>query len=296
MKTLFTTFILILIYSVYNNAQSYQVFPLKSENKWFYHYYEWNGFTSQTFDSKNIFLILETKGEVKKDDGQNYFQFDLSLWDSSSNDSYKFKFWKSRFFRQSGNYVFEYGSYLSPLIDFSSTSENKNILGYVMKIFRTHYGPGYYEYITDSLGFSVINGYIDQYNQWYYYLVGCIIDGKVYGDTLNNYIITEIANKKDNLPTTFSLYQNFPNPFNPSTAIKYQIPKSGLVQLKVYDILGREVATLANEYQTAGEHSVQFSAANNQPATSNNQLTSGVYFYQLKSGNYTQTKKLVLMK
>ena len=110
------------------------------------------------------------------------------------------------------------------------------------------------------------------------------------------HLITALDDKGNKVPNEFILYQNYPNPFNPTTTIKYQIPKSGLVQLKVYDILGREVATLVNEYQTAGEHSVQFSAANNQPATSNNQLTSGVYFYQLKSGNYTQTKKLVLMK
>ena len=97
-------------------------------------------------------------------------------------------------------------------------------------------------------------------------------------------------------PNNFSLEQNYPNPFNPTTTIKYQIPKSGLVQLKVYDILGREVAALVNEYQTAGEHLINFTTDNNQQTTNPHQLSSGVYFYQLKSGNYTQTKKLVLMK
>ncbi len=110
------------------------------------------------------------------------------------------------------------------------------------------------------------------------------------------HLITALDDKGNKVPNEFILYQNYPNPFNPSTTIKYQIPKSGLVQLKVYDILGREVAALVNEYQTAGEHLINFTTDNNQQTTNPHQLSSGVYFYQLKSGNYTQTKKLVLMK
>ena len=95
---------------------------------------------------------------------------------------------------------------------------------------------------------------------------------------------------------TFILYQNYPNPFNPSTTIKYQIPKSGMVQLKVYNILGREVATIVNEFQTAGEHSVQFSSDNMLQTTNHKQLSSGVYIYQLNAGSFVFTKKLLLLK
>ena len=81
--------------------------------------------------------------------------------------------------------------------------------------------------------------------------------------------------------------QNFPNPFNPSTTINYQIPKDGMVTIKIYDILGREIRTLVNEYKPAGRYNITFNASN---------LASGVYIYQLKSGSFVASKKLVLMK
>jgi hypothetical protein len=89
-------------------------------------------------------------------------------------------------------------------------------------------------------------------------------------------------------PGNFVLNQNYPNPFNPSTNIEYRIPKSEFVSLKVYDVLGREVHTLVNENQRAGNHSIQFDAG---------QLASGVYFYILQAGNeFTETKKILLMR
>ena len=88
---------------------------------------------------------------------------------------------------------------------------------------------------------------------------------------------------------TYSLFQNYPNPFNPSTIISYQLPKAGNVTLKVYDVLGREVATLVDEYRNAGSYNVQF--------TMNNvQLSSGIYFYQLKACDFVETKKMLLIK
>jgi hypothetical protein len=89
------------------------------------------------------------------------------------------------------------------------------------------------------------------------------------------------------VPFEFALAQNYPNPFNPSTKIKFQIADVGLVSLKVYDILGKEVMTLVNEQKPAGFYEVEFDASS---------LTSGVYFYQLKSGSLVQTRKMVLLK
>ena len=90
-------------------------------------------------------------------------------------------------------------------------------------------------------------------------------------------------------PTDFTLQQNYPNPFNPSTIISYELPAAGEVSLKVYDVLGKEVATLVNEYRNAGSYNVQF--------TMNNlQLSSGIYFYQLKTGDFFETKKMTLVK
>ncbi|MEW5843530.1 MAG: M6 family metalloprotease domain-containing protein [Bacteroidota bacterium] len=91
------------------------------------------------------------------------------------------------------------------------------------------------------------------------------------------------------IPAAFSLSQNYPNPFNPSTVISWQLAVSSHVTLKIYDMLGREVATLVNEYKIAGTYNSQF-------AISNYQLSSGVYFYTIKAGNYIETKKMILMK
>jgi tetratricopeptide (TPR) repeat protein len=90
-----------------------------------------------------------------------------------------------------------------------------------------------------------------------------------------------------NIPTTYELYHNFPNPFNPITTIRYQIPKPGLVSLKVYDILGREVATLVNENKIEGFYDYAFNAS---------RFPSGVYIYQLRVNDYVSSKKMILIK
>lgn len=99
-------------------------------------------------------------------------------------------------------------------------------------------------------------------------------------DTINSVVNIKI-------PHIFKLMQNYPNPFNPSTVISYKLPRSSHVTLRVYDVLGREIKTLVNEQENASLHSITFNAAD---------LSSGVYFYRLKAGNYTSTKKAILMK
>ncbi len=91
------------------------------------------------------------------------------------------------------------------------------------------------------------------------------------------------------VPTEYTLMQNYPNPFNPETVISYQLPQSGFVSLKVFDVLGREVATLVDEYQNAGTYNSKFIAQNYN-------VPSGVYFYRLNAGNFVQTKKALLIK
>lgn len=88
-------------------------------------------------------------------------------------------------------------------------------------------------------------------------------------------------------PAEFSLSQNYPNPFNPSTVIKYSIPSNGIVKLSIYDALGSEIAVLDNGFKSAGNYSHTFDASN---------LSSGMYFYTIRSGNFVQTKKMLLMK
>ena len=96
--------------------------------------------------------------------------------------------------------------------------------------------------------------------------------------------ITPIGNET---PASYKLSQNYPNPFNPVTKIDFAIPKQGLVTLKIYDVLGREVTTLLNEVRSPGSYSIDFDAS---------RLSSGTYFYKLSAGNFIETKKMLLIK
>jgi len=102
-------------------------------------------------------------------------------------------------------------------------------------------------------------------------------------------ISTSKTNAENNsaIPFTYTLEQNYPNPFNPSTTISFTLAEKGAVTLKIYDILGKEVASLVNDELGAGEHKVIFNAAN---------YASGVYFYRISTGTFTQSKKMVLLK
>jgi hypothetical protein len=116
-----------------------------------------------------------------------------------------------------------------------------------------------------------------------------------YGGTLFNVYIdtsinpTGIKNISNILPDNYQLKQNYPNPFNPTTKIEFDIPKSGLVSLKVYDVSGKEVATLVNQTLSMGKYEVDFSA-------DNYQLSSGVYFYKMTTPNFSKVLKMILIK
>lgn len=96
----------------------------------------------------------------------------------------------------------------------------------------------------------------------------------------------------DNVPDRFEMFQNYPNPFNPETKIKFQIKETGFVKLKVYDILGKEIASLINEKLQAGTYEIPFSI--NQ--FTGNQSASGIYFYKIEAGSFLKTLKMVLLK
>ena len=110
-------------------------------------------------------------------------------------------------------------------------------------------------------------------------------DSLAFGST--NYFITDVEENYNSIPEKFFLSQNYPNPFNPSTKISWQSPVSSHQTLKIYDVLGNEVATLVNEFRNAGSYEIDFNAS---------KLSSGIYFYRLSAGSFVQTKKMILIK
>jgi hypothetical protein len=125
------------------------------------------------------------------------------------------------------------------------------------------------------------NIYYDFGQDWYYYDAGTIPPAQV------GNIVTGIASNNSSLPKKMYLYPNYPNPFNPSTNITFDLSKKSHVELKVYNIIGQLVATLVNKDLNQGEYTVNFNAYN---------LASGIYFYRLTTGTFTDVKKMVLMK
>ena len=107
--------------------------------------------------------------------------------------------------------------------------------------------------------------------------------GIIYYDTT----LTSLNEDQTQIVNEYSLEQNYPNPFNPSTKISWQSPVSGWQTLKIYDVLGNLVETLLSDYREAGKHSIEFDAGG---------LSSGIYFYTLTSENFSQTKKMILLR
>ncbi len=135
-------------------------------------------------------------------------------------------------------------------------------------------------------GFPIgdLNWFPDKKTQW---LVQKTAEYSNLNIALNSGRLVTAVQYQSSLPAEFKLMQNYPNPFNPTTRINYQLPLISKVSIKVFDILGREIATLVNEEQPAGNHEIIFDG---------NKLTSGIYFYRMQSGDFVQTKKLILLK
>lgn len=131
--------------------------------------------------------------------------------------------------------------------------------------------------------YNIRNGY--DFGESYFFLNGCVINDVVYGDTT----FTDVEEEQNTIPTEYKLEQNYPNPFNPNTKISWQTPVSSWQTLKVFDVLGNEIATLVNEYRNAGNYNVEFEIKNLE-------LSSGIYFYQLKVGEFVETKKMIFLK
>jgi hypothetical protein len=100
-------------------------------------------------------------------------------------------------------------------------------------------------------------------------------------------MITTVNKSKSEIPASFSLSQNYPNPFNPSTTISFSLPSRSFVTLKIFDMLGKEVTTIVSGEMSSGNYTKQWDAAI---------MSSGIYFYRLQAGSFTETKKLILLR
>jgi len=130
---------------------------------------------------------------------------------------------------------------------------------------------------TDIRSIAIKDGFI---------FIGTANAGGVWFRPLSE-LITDVEGEVSQIPKEYKLEQNFPNPFNPTTTISFSIPQGQNIELNIYDILGKKVDNLVNTYETAGKHSVTFNATS---------LSSGVYFYELKAGEFIETKKMIFMK
>ena len=183
-----------------------------------------------------------------------------------------------------------------------STLINPAMIGLVLDWDSTVTATGYrFLLANDSLFNSVIHDTLvntSSFNfyDWFsvnidnlYWKVRTINDGGTgpWSETNRfNIMLTDVEDETQ-LPTEFALMQNYPNPFNPSTVISYQLPVSSKVTLKVFDVLGNEIATLVNEEKPAGVYEINFNS---------NKLASGVYLYKLQAGGFTETRKMILMR
>jgi hypothetical protein len=226
-----------------------------------------------SYDSSgNVNCLIQTSNTGKISNKYNYFiKFDESGKVADETDLSMFL--SDSTWRDTLEITFNYDEYGRIIQMGQFTWFHYNPDGNLDSMVITHtFSSGYLANkgtFGDSYGNSITLPSYSGINHFYYSSFITGIEAK----TLNN--------------KTYTLFQNYPNPFNPSTTIRYSVSKPGLVSIIVYDLLGKKVRTLVNKEQSAGNYAVQFNA---------NELSSGIYFYRIETGNFVDTKKLLLLK
>jgi len=192
-------------------------------------------------------------------------------------------------------YIKERDEYVHSIITYDETQIQLNIYdnldneiyNYPLSVFVKV--PHSWEYALKIQGETIDTLNVFTHDSGKVVLANIIPDGGIV--SLFKMSISKVEDVVDFIPAEIQLFQNYPNPFNPSTIIQYELSNRQFVNLKIYDILGSEIATLVNEEKTAGIYEVEFSYGLN-----HQNLPSGVYFYQLRAGNSVETKKMILSK
>lgn len=279
-----------------NTFSQQDFFPLEVGNYWQFKGTHYSSFDSSWVFYDNIEILKDTLlgnppivyKKIKSIilppfyiDSIQYLRYDSTInsvvefhiWDDTSNTLFNynaqlFECW-SAWYKEICYVSFDTTSLFNNT-EFSKTYHGGTIPTFTYKLLK-NFGP---ILIIDDQSY-VITSYT------VYELVYAKINGIEYGQFVS------VDDKNLDIPSEFSLSQNYPNPFNPNTKISYLLPNAGNVTLKVFDVLGKEVATLVNEEKQVGSYEVQFDG---------NRLTSGIYFYQIKTGDFTETKKMILLK
>ena len=189
--------------------------------------------------------------------------------------------------------VVDYGHPVNPHISGYAMNlvDSLNGLGFITETVNlSKYFSGIYKTTNGGQSWNLSGAVSNSLNEMKYYKFNLAVAWGPYGGIVKNVnpgIITSTHSVLGGVPVQHKLFQNYPNPFNPNTIIKFQIKDSRLVTLKVYDILGKEVATLVNEKQQPGTYEMTFDGSG---------LASGIYFYKLTAGDFSEVKRMVLIK
>ncbi|MBI5402864.1 MAG: T9SS type A sorting domain-containing protein [Ignavibacteriae bacterium] len=307
MKKIFLLIISLLILLCshsFADTLSAKYFPLAVGNKWVY----LNGSTSGGPFYYSTSITRITKDTVIN--GKKYFSINnipftniINFWIRYDSTSGQLKWFNNIASCNNEDMIFDLSAIIGDSCNNSTMpcTVNNYICNYIndsllwginsrVKAYSYYFtssgGPGFHTYkFAKSIGFLYLQytysgNYFSSTHSW---LKGFVINGQVHGDT-NTISLIQISGM---VPDKFALYQNYPNPFNPVTNIKYQIKNNSLVNLRVYDVLGKEAVTLVNEKQSPGVYEVTWDAS---------AYPSGVYFYTIETQSHRDTKKMLLIK
>jgi photosystem II stability/assembly factor-like uncharacterized protein len=244
----------------------------------------------------NLFAGMSTAGILRStDDGQSWFEF--------SNDNLPYASVQSLIIDSAGRMyaaIGIFGVYTSfddgqhwitnaitqvRGISCFTGGPGGTIYGGGLGVYKLHFESGYAFRLT-SIGLDTVSVRALQSSRDGFLYAG-LYGGGVWRSRLSDNVQTAAAPLLQGIPLEFSLSQNYPNPFNPSTTIRFSIPILGFTVMKVYDLLGREVAVLVNEKKEPGSYTVRFDASG---------LASGVYFYKIQAGEFVKTRTLLVLR
>ena len=272
-------------------------YPLEIGNRWVY-----NGFIRIYPETEYYQFIREVAGEAIKPNQKKYFMIEEFFAGSTSKMTYyeRIDSVNARVYRynedsvqngqeyliedlraEAGDSVNSYRFDMSPYTVIYSADTTFYQVGTHYKRYNSEFLMGYTYDLVKEFGITRVYNTFD-FGSDDRTLKGAIINGVLFGDTTVTGINDEI-----NSINSFSLSQNYPNPFNPVTAIRYSIGKPGRVILKVFDVLGKELTTLINEEKPSGNYSVNFDGS---------KLASGIYYYQMKAGEFYDHQKMYLVE